>query len=314
MVDVCGPATLRGFPVSVADIGDRVRLCHPLLSFGDAPALYVANRLDWENDPATLTVADPDEASTLGTLLPPACSVPIASGEGVVVAGTGFVQAVAKAGIILHSEIRFSRVDGLECWIGVATPALHAALRTRLGEEAQSVFDDALGDAASRRGSLSDEGNAALFVMRKCSPGPSDDFAIRQLAGARQNRQGNLYRRLLTRFAFELDTPERDLDERVRRHLEMAVYWAVDLDRPGEIIVSIERLENSRQSASYCGTLRAVHLDKDWLIVDVRGQRVRVHGVGEQVDAIGRLINKLVTVHVATTGGKHRFVRIERAD
>ena len=76
----------------------------------------------------------------------------------------------------------------------------------------------------------------------------------------------------------------------------------------------IERLEKSRQSASYCGTLRAVHLDKDWLVVDVRGQRVRVHGVGEQVDAIGRLINKLVTVHVATTGGKHRFVRIERAD
>ena len=72
--------------------------------------------------------------------------------------------------------------------------------------------------------------------------------------------------------------------------------------------------ENSRQSASYCGTLRAVHLDKDWLVVDVRGQRVRIHGVREQVDAIGRLINKLVTVHVATKGGKHRFVRIERAD
>ena len=225
MVDVCRPATLRGFPVSVVDIGDRVRLCHPLLSFEGTPALYVAHRLDWGNDPEALALADPDEASTLGTLLPPKWCRRIASGEGVVAVGTGFVQAVEKAGIVLESEMHFSRVDSLECWVGVATPSLYAALRTRLDEEARSAFDETLGDAALRRRSLSERGNAALFVMRKCNPGPSDNFAIRQLAGALQNRELDLYRRLLIRFAFELDAQERALDERVRRHLAVVADW-----------------------------------------------------------------------------------------
>ena len=228
---MCRPAILRGFPVSVADVGDRVRLCHPLLSFEDSPALYVANRLDWENDPDALTVVDPGEASTLGTLLPSTCIRPISSGQGVVAVGEGFVQIVAKAGIVLDSEIRFSRMDGLEYRIGVATPALYAALRTRLGEEAREAFDEAMEEAVSCQSNLSDEGNAALFVMRKCSPGPRDDLAIRQLAGALQNQQDDLYRRLLVRFAFELNTQERTLHERVQRQLAMVYSRAADLYR-----------------------------------------------------------------------------------
>ena len=101
MVDVRRPATLRGFPVSVADVGDQVHLCHPLLSFEGDPALYLAHRLDWRNDPEALAIADPDEASTLGTLLPPTCARPIASGEGLVVVGSGLVQAAAAAGVEL---------------------------------------------------------------------------------------------------------------------------------------------------------------------------------------------------------------------
>ena len=220
MVDVRKPATLRGFPVSVADVGDQMHLFHPLLSFEGDPALYLAHRLDWRNDPEALAIADPNEASALGTLLPPACARPIASGEGLVALGAGLVQAAAAAEVeLLDSEIAFARVDGPECWIGVATPALYTALRTRLAEDARAVFDEALEDAVHLGSRLSERGDAALLLMRKCGSLRRDDLAIRQLAGARQNGEFDLYRRLLIRFALELETQEGILDDRVKRHI-----------------------------------------------------------------------------------------------
>ena len=225
MVDVRRSATLRGFPVSVADVGDQVHLCHPLLSFEGDPALYLAHRLDWRDDPKALAVADPNEASALGTLLPPACVQPIASGEGLVAVGAELVEAAAIAGVELPDpEISFARVDGSECWIGVATPALYTALRTRLAAEARAAFDEALEDAVHLGSCLSERGNAALLLMRTCDTLRRDDLAIRQLAGELQNREFDLYRRLLTLFALELDTEEEILDERVRRHIA-AVAW-----------------------------------------------------------------------------------------
>ena len=225
MVDVRRPATVRGFPVSVADVGDQVHLCHPLLSFEGDLGLYFAHRLDWANAPETLAIADPDEASTLGTLLPPTCARPIVSGEGLVAVGPVLVQAAATAGVeLLDSKVPLARVDDSECWIGVATPALYTALRTHLTDEARAAFDEALEDAAHRGGRLSERGDAALLLMRRCGTLRRDDLAIRQLAGARQNREFDLYRRLLIRFALELDTREELLDERVRRHVA-AVAW-----------------------------------------------------------------------------------------
>ena len=128
MVDVRRPATLRGFPVSVADIGDQMHLCHPLLSFEGDRALYLAHRFDWQDHPEALAViADPNEASTLGTLLPSPLRLPIASGEGVIVAGAGFVQAAEVAKVELASaEISFAPLraaSAAACWVGLATPA-----------------------------------------------------------------------------------------------------------------------------------------------------------------------------------------------
>ena len=226
MVDVRKPATLRGFPVSVADVGDQMHLCHPLLSFEGDSTLYLAHRLDWRNDPEALAIADPDEASALGTLLPPTYRWPIVSGEGLVAVGSGLVQAAAAAEVgLLDSEIPFARVDGSECWIGVATPALYTALRNRLAEEGRAAFDEALEDAAYRGSRLSERGDAALLLMRKCGSLRRDDLAVRQLAGAWQNRESDLYRRLLIRFALELDTPEGVLDERVKRHVAAVAGW-----------------------------------------------------------------------------------------
>ena len=213
-------ATLRGVPVSVADIGDQVHLCHPLLSFDDDPSLYMAHLLDWANDDGALEVADSDEASTLGTLLPPTCRWRIASGQGVVVVGKGFAQAANTAGIdLLALSTHFSQVDSPECWIGVATPDDYAALRTGLDNQARSAFDKELGYAASRRSHLSERGDAALLIIRRCGSGHCDDLAIRQLAGAHQNEQFDLYQRLLIGFAFELNTQKQNLDERVQLHL-----------------------------------------------------------------------------------------------
>lgn len=72
--------------------------------------------------------------------------------------------------------------------------------------------------------------------------------------------------------------------------------------------------EESR-SESLSGTLRAVHLDRDWIEVTVDNDNVQVVGVGEQVDdVIGVMVNKPVTVHVTVAGGRRTFVDIEPDD
>ena len=220
MVDVDKPATLRGFHVSVADIGDQMHLCHPVLSFENDDALYLAHSLDWRDDPDALAATDPVEASQ-GTLLPTTCSFPIASGQGVAAAGAAFVQAVECAGLRLEPEIAFTRViQEQPCWIGLATPTVYAALRTRLTEDARDAFDKALGDAVRDETCLSDGGKAALLLLRRCGPARRDALAIRQLAGARQNRELDLYRRLLIRFTLSLNTHESALADRVRWYVD----------------------------------------------------------------------------------------------
>ena len=178
-------AVLRGFDMSVADVGDQMHLRHPLLSFkGDPSTLYVARRFNWRNSPEALVVADPSEASELATLLPDGHGRPMASGEGAVVAGAGFVRAAADAGVQLDGpELSFAKAHESGCWISAATQSVFAALESRLVDEAQATFDEALGDAARRGHSLSERGNAALLIVCRCGPLRREDLAVRQLAG-----------------------------------------------------------------------------------------------------------------------------------
>ena len=224
MFDKHETAVLRGFDTAVADIGDQLHICHPLLSFeGDPNTLYVARRLNWRNHQRALAVADPSEASELATLLPDEHRQSIASGEAAVVAGAGFIQAAADAGIQLDgSEVSFVRTHESGCWITTATQALFAELRTRLVDEARTEFDKELGNAAGRRQRLSERGNAALFLLRRCGPLRREDLAIRQLAGARQNCEFDLYRRLLVRFELELETQKDNLHREVEQHIKLA--------------------------------------------------------------------------------------------
>ena len=224
MVDEDKPAILRGFDTAVADIGDQVHLCHPLLSFEGDPALYVARRLNWQNDQGALAVADPSEASELATLFPDEHRQPIASGEAVVAAGAGFVQAAVTAGIQLDgSEMSFARTQESGCWTSTVTQALFAEFQTRLVNEARTAFDEELGYAARRGQHLSGRGNAALLILRRCGQRQREDLAIRQLAGAKQNSELDLYQRLLIRFELELGTQRHDLHKKVERHIELVV-------------------------------------------------------------------------------------------
>lgn len=224
MVDVRKPATLQGFNVSIADIGDRMRLCHPLLSFKGDSSLYIAHKLDWQDDPEALAITDPDEASQLGTLFPGTHGRLIASGEGVVAVGGGFAQAAAAAKVQFpDAETPLAKVDGSECLIGTATSAIYTKLRTGLVDQARRAFDDELGNSARHKRRLSKRGNAALLLLRRCGPLRHEDLAIRQLAGARQNRELDLYRRLLIRFEIELDAEQDDLHRKVDRHIELAI-------------------------------------------------------------------------------------------
>ena len=224
MVDVRKPATLRGLNVSIADIGDRMRLCHPLLSFEGDSSLYVAHKLDWRDDPEALAITDLDEASQLGTLFPEIHGRLIASGEGVVAVGAGFAQAAAAAKVQFPgAEMPLAQVNGSECLMGTATSAIYTEFRTRLVDEARAAFDGELGEAASHGRHLSERGNAALLLLRRCGPLRREDLAIRQLAGARQNREFDLYRRLLIRFEIELDARQDDLHRKVDRHIELAI-------------------------------------------------------------------------------------------
>ena len=221
MVDVCKPAMVRGFNVSVADVGDQMHLCHPLLSFGDDPALYVARRFDWIDASDGLAIADPEEAEALGTLLPRASWRPIASGEGLVAAGEEFVRPAeeVKPGFLDPFE-QATNSSGTPYRMCVATPARYNGFRRRLAEAARTAFDEAFRDAVHRGRRLSRCGNAALFLMRRCASLRRGDFAIRQLAGAMQNQEWNIYRRLLMGLAIELDTQEDVLADRVRSYVK----------------------------------------------------------------------------------------------
>jgi hypothetical protein len=64
------------------------------------------------------------------------------------------------------------------------------------------------------------------------------------------------------------------------------------------------------------GTLRAVHLDKDWLDVMVEGVPMHIEGLQDTVDdVIGPMVNRSVIVRAIRVSEKRlKFVDIELAD
>ncbi|WP_235375827.1 hypothetical protein [Burkholderia thailandensis] len=67
------------------------------------------------------------------------------------------------------------------------------------------------------------------------------------------------------------------------------------------------------EATTVVGTLRAVHLDKDWLDLNMSGKSIHIDGVKDSIDdIIGPMMNKQVVVHVLKLPkGKLKFVDIE---
>ena len=213
---------LRGFDMPMADIGDQLHFRLPLLSFRSGPTLYLAGRVDWDADrKALLTVVDDPEDRELATLLTDGGSRHLTPGDGVIVAGAEFFHAASRIGDELDSFSHLSAA-GCECWIHMAPPAEFVALERKLIDQSRAVFDQELGKARRQRSRLMERGNAAMLILSSCGPLRREDLAIRQLAAARQNRDFDLYRRLLARFEHELDEPESRLHKQAGRHIELA--------------------------------------------------------------------------------------------
>jgi hypothetical protein len=60
------------------------------------------------------------------------------------------------------------------------------------------------------------------------------------------------------------------------------------------------------------GVLRALHLDKDWLVLSTDGGPVQINGLAEAVDdVIGPMVNRKVVVQVQRHGRRLNFLDIE---
>ena len=227
MTDRPETAELRGFDASVDDIGDQLHLRHPLLRFEHDDKLYVARRFNWRHDQRALAIADPTDARALATLLPATPKRRIECGEGVVVAGQAFVQAAAMVDIEL-SALGYES----DCWVGTATPERFADLQARLARRAKRVFDQSLGVAAGSRCRLCERGHAALLILHGCGAQSREDLAIRELAGAWQDGDFDLYRRLLDGFEIELEVERARLHMQAAQHIELTAGQYTSLGEP----------------------------------------------------------------------------------
>ena len=198
---------LRGFDMPMPEIGDQLHFRMPLLSFRSSAELYVAGRVDWDGDIRALTIVDDPEDLEMATLLTDGVEQHVASGEGAIVAGAEFFHAASRIGFPLYGFHRVAVADS-QCWIRVATPSAFVSLKGELVDKSRSVFDRELREAIGHGRRLTERGDAAMLILRRCGPLRSVGLTIRQLSAAMQNRNFHLYRRLIDRLEYELGEPE----------------------------------------------------------------------------------------------------------
>lgn len=217
-------ALLVGFDARMCDLGDRLRLCQPILTFGDGRT-YLARRLDWQPEDCAergaLTLVDADDVAGFGTLVPDADRVPIERGVGVVVLGPEFLDAMERLGIG-HQVQWLPQPPAAGGRLGLANVSYFDQFRAAIAEDVGRVVDDELAKAHTHGIDLSELGVSASRVLRECN-WRRTDVAMRELAAAIVGRQPDLLRRRLTRYAIELESPERDLETQARQHLETVV-------------------------------------------------------------------------------------------
>ena len=74
-------------------------------------------------------------------------------------------------------------------------------------------------------------------------------------------------------------------------------------------------LREAAEEFPVTGRLRAVDLEHDWIELSSQSGRVRVKGIGREVDdTIGPMVNRMVSVHAVRTGGELQFRRIAEVE
>lgn len=211
---------LRGFFPPVAGLRDRMRLCHPVLSRRPNDAdLFLADRLHWQLDGEGLTPVDDDELCAFGTSWPDD-SLLIGPGVGVAVIGDGFMAEIATAMPSSKAVSGFRRVDGMECWVRLTPRTDFEEVGRQLADLARDVFDRALRRAVNVQQKLSQEGSAALRVLRGAPGRRNSDVVMRELAAAHVQGSTDLYRRLLIIQSRRLGEEEGTLAERAMRYVD----------------------------------------------------------------------------------------------
>ena len=211
MTDTVLQGVLRGFDISVADIGHSIRFCRPLVSLGDDhDTVYVTEEPNW-GEPGALVRTDIADAKMLATVLPEHPPRHVSPPQGVVVAGRGFVEAARSAGIDLswcHDDIESG------CRMGLISPDDYRRFRDSIVKQARDVFDEELKHSVLEKASLSERGRAAILLLRESAP-CDEELAVRQLASAVLDDAPSVYQRLRTGFALELDMRGIEVQRRV---------------------------------------------------------------------------------------------------
>ena len=217
-------AILRGFDFLAADLTDRLRFCNPILSFSkqnDAP-LYLARDLSWEfHDQSysdSLTTVDSDILDSFATRVAD-ISQTIKCDEGVIVMGSKFFAAASFARVdpTALTKTEFREIPDLRCHIAVSDAHTFEQFAQDLVHRVSSVVDSELRLVSD--GGLSENCQAALFVLRNCSATSIANLAIYELMAACVGRDSIVYERLLDRFSIELSKDRGRLDRLIRWRL-----------------------------------------------------------------------------------------------
>ncbi len=127
------------------------------------------------------------------------------------------------------------------------------------------------------------------------------------------------YRTTFLKLSRNLAPASNTFNRIVLRSADESMPVTLDLDRRAAINRTLRNhakpaAEDNNQEITISGTLRALHLDGDWIeIAKKNGITVRVDGLKDTVDdVIGPMVNRLVIVRaVESTGNKSLFVDIE---
>ncbi len=163
---------------------------------------------------------DFDDVCAFGVLWTGGDRMAIHPGVGVAVIGDGFMTEIRTAMPSTEAVSGFRRADGLGCCVRLTPRTNFEEVGRQLADLARGVFDHAIRRAVNVHQKLSQEGSAALRVLRGTPGRRTSDVVMRELAAAHVQGSADLYRRLLIVQSRNLGEEEDTLHKRAMRYVE----------------------------------------------------------------------------------------------